>query len=531
MGEETRVYVRKASGLVRVISSKEAMIFNLVGMGIVINIFWIYWASAAYPNANLVLTTLITLPINAIFAYTYWMLATAMPRTGGDYIYVSRIIHPSVGFATNFVFFLIMASWIGWFPAVVVTDITPVILANLGIVTGNTAYFTMATSIASNVNLAFIFSVIIVILVTLTLLYSPKAPIKVALAIFAYCALAYIWFVGLNFIYGYQTFAHNLQTMMNVNANQIVQMVQQKMGHAMNFTFAGTMIGLVYTMMSYIGYANSSYYAGELSGKPEKTQAVAIFGTAIIFSLIIFILYSSMYYAYSHTFLVAASWLSVNGNPAYPLPAIPTPAHLVVFLHPDVFTAFLIPSAVALTMIGFAIVYFYTPLRMMFAWTFDRLFPSSIASVDSRGVPRNAILIGMVIGIISAYLNIYTQVLSYISYANFGWWLAVSIVEFTGMIFPFVRKDIFDASPKMVKVRIGGVPLMSIISAIGVPLGLWISYSTILPSFTGFPIEPIYVTSMLFVFIGAFIYWWLAYFYQKKRGIPMELVHKTLPPM
>ena len=531
MSEKSKVYVRKASGLVRVISSKEAMIFNLVGMGIVINIFWIYWASAAYPDASLVLTTLITLPINAIFAFTYWMLSTAMPRTGGDYIYISRIIHPSVGFATNLVFFVIMASWIGWFPAVVLTDITPVILANLGIVTGQASYFAMAQSFATNYNLAFIFSVIIVILVTLTLLYSPKAPIKVAIAIFIYCAIAYLWFVGLNFIYGYGTFAHNLKQMMNIDVNQVIQVAQEKLGHAMTFTVSGTMIGIVYTMMSYIGYANSSYYAGELSGKPEKAQALAIFGTAVTFSIIIFILYASMYYAYSHAFLVAASWLSVNGNPAYTLPAIPTPAHLVVFLHPDIITAILIPSAVALTMIGFAIVYFYTPIRMMFAWAFDRLFPSSIAAVDSRGVPRNAILIGMVIGIISAYLNIYTQVLSYISYANFGWWLAVSIVEFTGMIFPFVRKDVFEASPKVVKAKVGGIPLLSIISAIGVPLGLWISYSTILPSFTGFPIEPIYVMSMLFVFIGGFIYWWLAYFYQKARGIPMELVHKTIPPM
>ena len=525
------VYVRKASGLVRVISSKEAMIFNLVGMGIVINIFWIYWASAAYTDANLVLTTLITLPINAIFAYTYWMLSTAMPRTGGDYIYVSRIIHPSIGFATNFVFFLIMTSWIGWFPSVVITDVLPVILANLGLVTGNTGYFQVAQSLASNTNLIFGFSVLIIFLVTVIMLVSPKAPIKVAIAIFIISAIAYIWFVALNFIFGYQTFTNNLQNMVGVDVNEMINIAEEKMGHAIQFTTAGTLIGMVYTMLSYIGYANSSYYAGELSGKPEKSQALAIFGSAVIFSFIIFILYSSMYYAYSHKFLVAASWLSVNGDKAYTLPAIPTPAHLIVYLHPDIFTAIIVPLAVALTMIGFSIVYFYTPLRMLFAWAFDRIFPSWVAGVDSRGIPRNAIIVGFFIGLLSAYLNIYTQVFSYIQYANFGWWLAVSIVEFSAAIFPFVRKDIFEASPKIVKIKVGGIPLLSIISAIGVPLGLWISYSTILPSFTGFPVEPIYVVSMLFVFIAAFIYWWISYFYQKRRGIPMELLHKTLPPM
>jgi amino acid transporter len=531
MTKSEEVYVRKASGLIRAVSSKEALIFNLVGMGIVINIFWIYWASAAYPDANLVVTTLTTLPLNAIFAYTYWMLSTAMPRTGGDYIYVSRILHPSLGFATNFVFFVIMMSWIGWFPAVVMSEVTPILLANLGIVTGDKGYFSLAQSLSTNMNLAFIFSVIIVILVTAIMLYSPKAPIKVALAIFAYCAFAYIWFIALNFMYGYGTFATNLQTIWNVNASDVVNLVQQKMGHAIAFSTEGTAIGLVYTMMSYIGYANSSYYASEVSGKPEKSQALAIFGSAVIFSFIIFLLYSSMYYAYSHEFLVAASWLSVNGDPAYTLPAIPSPAHLAVFLHPDLITAVLIPSAVALTMIGFAITYFYTPIRMLFAWAFDRIFPSWVTGVTSRGVPRNAIIIGGVVGIISAYLNIYTKVLAYISYANFGWWIAVAVVELCGAVFPFVRKDIFEASPGIVKIKAGGIPLISIISAIGIPLSLWVSYSTILPSFTGFPIEPIYVVSMLFVFIGAFIYWWLAYLYQKRRGIPMELLRKTLPPL
>jgi amino acid transporter len=113
---ETRFYVRRSSGLIRTISGRSALIANLVGMGILVNIFWVYYASALYPNADLPSTVFIAMVLNLLIAYVYWMLATAMPRTGGDYVYVSRIFHPALGFMENLMFVVIMISWAGLFP-------------------------------------------------------------------------------------------------------------------------------------------------------------------------------------------------------------------------------------------------------------------------------------------------------------------------------------------------------------------------------------------------------------------------------
>jgi amino acid transporter len=60
--------------------------------------FFYVWAPGQFPATNpilgLVVAALAIVPI-----YTaYSMLASAMPRSGGDYIFQSRILHPALGF-------------------------------------------------------------------------------------------------------------------------------------------------------------------------------------------------------------------------------------------------------------------------------------------------------------------------------------------------------------------------------------------------------------------------------------------------
>jgi amino acid transporter len=111
------LYVRQSSGLVRTVGARTALFANLVAMGIIVNYFWIVFASAGYPNANLVTTVLIGVLINVGVGYVYWMLSSAMPRSGGDYVFMGRIFHPSIGLGTNLLFSVVFISWAGYWPA------------------------------------------------------------------------------------------------------------------------------------------------------------------------------------------------------------------------------------------------------------------------------------------------------------------------------------------------------------------------------------------------------------------------------
>jgi len=153
--------------------------------------------------------------------------------------------------------------------------------------------------------------------------------------------------------------------------------------------------------------------------------------------------------------------------------------------------------------------------------------------VDRRGVPWASTILYVIIGYISLYLAVYTTVFSYMAYTNFAYSLAFAIVCFSAAVFPFLKKtkDIWDNSPSIVKLKIGPAPLITLMGVIGGVLSLWVSFSSMLPAFTGSAISPVYTASMLAVFAIALVIYAISYAYQKSKGVPIDLVAKELPPL
>jgi amino acid transporter len=528
MSKASELFVRKSSGLVRTVSASDAFISNLVGMGILVNIFWVVFASASYPGADLTATVLTAVAVNLVVAYVYWMLSTAMPRTGGDYVWVGRIIHPSIAFMVNGLFVVLMVTWAGVFPFFNSAFNLQILFTNLSITTGNAMYTGLATAL-TDTSTIFIVSMVTVALVVLTMLLSTKNIFRIVIALFALQAVIYVVFMGMMATTNHAAFVAGFNAKSGTTVDAMVKSATDLLGSPITFTAEQTAIGLVYTMTSFIGYANSAYFAGEVKGDARKSQGMAIFGTPILFSILIYILYASLYNVFGHDFLVASSVLWVNGQS--PLPSIPSPAFLISYITSNPILAMLIPLALVLNNFGFAMVYFFVPTRNIFAWSFDRVIPAKFASVDRRGVPYYAVIVYALIAFFSVYVTVYTSWFNYLYYANFGWWVAVAIVMFAAAIFPFRRKDIFSSSPKIVTAKIGSIPIITIVGVIGIFASLFISYSTLLPSFAGFPINPIYVVSMLFVMIALLVIYAISYFYQKSRGIPVDLASRELPPL
>ncbi len=101
------VFVRRSSGLVRVMSSRSAFIYNILTMGLIFP--WTYlWAPGALPGGQLVWGILLAVVLEIPIALAYVWLSTALPRSGGDYVFQSRVLGGGIAFT------LVMSGFVIW---------------------------------------------------------------------------------------------------------------------------------------------------------------------------------------------------------------------------------------------------------------------------------------------------------------------------------------------------------------------------------------------------------------------------------
>jgi len=525
------VYVRQSSGLVRTVGPTGALFANLVAMGIVVNFFWVVFASASYPNANLVTTVGIGVLINIGVAFVYWMLSSAMPRSGGDYVFMGRIFHPSIGLATNLVFSAVFITWAGLFAWYTTFYGIPMVLASYSVAGGGSQALTWATTLTSSTTDIFVVSAIILLLVIGISMLPTKWVFRTTVGIFVLTAVIYVIMIALLLATSQSTFASHWNA---ANPTNTYATVAAAGASGDSITTSGTFLGIVYTMLSFIGYANSSYFAGEIRGSPTRTQGLAIFGAPLIFAALIAGLYATTYLTFGRDFIVGVSSGYVGGT--LPLPAIPSPLFLAAYIVPSggmgaALAAFL-SFGMVLTFFGFALIYFIVPTRNLFAWSFDRVFPSALARVSRRGVPWVAVLALAIFAFVSLWYATYTTIFNYLSYSNFGFWFAVGIVCLGGALFPFLRPKLFAQAPRLVRARLGPVPVLTIIGAVSFAASWFVSYASSTAKYLGV-VSGYSYGALLFlpiIFVVGFVVYWISYAIQKHRGIPVDLISKELPP-
>src|SRR5215469_12828886 len=101
------VFTRKASGLVRVMSPYSAFAYNILTMGLIFP--WTYlWAPGALPGGNLFWGIVFAMVLEMPIALAYVWLSTALPRSGGDYVFQSRVFGGGIGFS------IVMSGFVIW---------------------------------------------------------------------------------------------------------------------------------------------------------------------------------------------------------------------------------------------------------------------------------------------------------------------------------------------------------------------------------------------------------------------------------
>jgi len=131
-------------------SPYSAFIYNILTMGIIFP--WTFlWAPTAFQGSNLVVGIVFAFVFELPIALSYAWLATALPRSGGDYVFQSRVFGGGFGFTVVFAFFVVwILQWValsGWLLAAL--GIAPTFLG-LGVTTHIHAFTSIGTWAATS---------------------------------------------------------------------------------------------------------------------------------------------------------------------------------------------------------------------------------------------------------------------------------------------------------------------------------------------------------------------------------------------
>src|SRR5512137_2171683 len=113
MGEQM-AFARKASGLVRGLSFVDAFGVGFMNQGLTVSMWvMISMGLSVYTGGNLIIATILSAILCGVgFSLVWGILGGSMPRSGGEYIYNSRIISPLIGIAESFGNAFVWVMWI-----------------------------------------------------------------------------------------------------------------------------------------------------------------------------------------------------------------------------------------------------------------------------------------------------------------------------------------------------------------------------------------------------------------------------------
>jgi len=515
------LFARTTSGLTRDISAKDALIFTVVVMCPSTAYIYGIWAAAFYPGVNHLVAVLIAIPICVLIGIFYALYSASMPRTGGDYVWASRVLHPAIGFALVFFVMFVLIAWIGTVNVFAITYSIGPTLAYFG-------YAESAAFLSSNVGM-FIVGVVILLMFAAVVGAGTKSFIRVLLIASALQVIGVLTYVGVLLHIGPAGFQANFNALSGMDYQGAISAALAA-GYPSGFTAEGTFLGVVYMILSFTGFNLAVYISGEIK-EVRRSQFVAIVGGTIVFGLWLLLVYGVTYWVMGAQFVNSMSYLSIMGNPAYKLPFTPAFYNLL-FIYAANNNGLLIAVMTLGYLMGLTsnLTYVFTTVRMVFAWSFDRILPRSFANLDRRfNVPYVALLVVSLASLASLALWLFTPFMSYFAYIVPGWFMAIAVVGISGMIFPFRRKDIFEKSPPIVTKKVAGIPLITIMGLIAVILSAWLVYAGFMPAIAG-SINPTYVAFTFGVYVVGFIIYAIASVYRKQTGLPLEMSFTEVPP-
>lgn len=542
-GKGPRVFTRKASGLVRVMSPRSALIYNFLTMGVIFP--WTFvWAPAAFQGSNLIFGIILAFVFELPLALSYAWLATAMPRSGGDYVFQSRTLGGGFGFTAVFGLFVIwILQWValsGWLLAVL--GIAP-LMFGLSVTTGIAGLATVGAWASSATGIIVIS--LINAAVSLVLLVSGfRNYVRLQTVMFVAVVISMVIMLVLFFTSNPQIFTEKMNAFAAASTG-----VHDFMGKAVAAAAkAGVSVhppvNLFGTLMvAPIAWTSLQWatYSVEQGGEVKnahvfKNQVIVLVGSLVAVALLLVLLAVGMQHGIGQAGITVASagyWLG-----------LPQATLNGTMLMPNMLAIALTGSSVLVALIGIGYILnsfqivcncYIGTTRILVAQALDGLLPQWFARVSPRWKsPVNAHLAYFLasIPVIFAFNLIPDWSTKWALGVTFANGLALTLSGLAAALLPMRGKTIYQASPGS-RYTIGNVPVVTILGGLGFVFGMFMVISFLTVQGLGLAFNPSDPTSYMLV-VGSVLIALLVYLAMKWRrsrsGINVRFAFSEVPP-
>lgn len=518
---QPRIFLREASGLLRSLTAFEGALIAISQLNFVMGLMELYaWGSVTVSSANYVLSMLVSVPLVSILGIMYVLFGIIMPRSGGDYVWVSRSLHPSLGLmVSTFMTFLALA-WTGLNAWLVGTVFLPGFLFAVGLPD-------LAHVVAQPMNS---FMIALICIAAFTVAFIPRTKIVARILKVLFLATFVGWVaLALTALFPTWTLGQVLQTQYNINPNTIISTAQTS-GYIPGWTILGSAVALPWAMQMWGGFWWAPYAGGEIQN-PKRSMWVAVLGATYIAILLSAILTALIPNALGFDLPIALNYLYGANPSAYPS-NLPPPYMGYLF-------AMVTNNPVLRDLGGFAwlasILFiipsgYFVVTRNIFAWSFDRVLPEPVASVSERfHTPVvSTILTGILLGVM-AYLTAFTSFWGYLVNLMMGLFFAFMVVSVAAIVFPYRKKQLFEKSP-IANWKLAGIPAVTLVGILSLIVSGYLEYTVLSYPALGGAITWTSVGSVVAVFVVGLALYFVYKAYRLKQGIDLSLVFGEIPP-
>jgi amino acid transporter len=518
------LFVRNATGLVRELNAFDA--FNLVFSAVLIPVgitqvmgftpqFW--------PHANMLASFAIATPLVLCFGLVYLYFTQLMPRSGGDYVWVSRTLHPSLGFLVNFSLTFVFLTWVAFNFTFMLSVVGPAASYVAGI---HNHWFVSPTK-----NEMMLISTVLTALFAGLMVFGIRSVARYMAVTFAIVWLGMgCWIVAL-LVGGHQHFISTWQAKTGTTYDSVVATAEKYGFHAGGgIAWTATLFAMVYCFQVYTGFQWTGYFAGEIKNA-RRTAVTSILGGLIASAAIYMLGVGLIYKYYGYKFFGSLVWLGLGGGTAhYHLPFSPYLAGLANFLPGPHFIQVFIAFCFVLAILWWTPTGFMLGTRNVFAWSFDRLAPARLTDVSDRfHTPVVAtVFVALVVELLN-YLNIYQGLGAYLLNIIAVMGGAFIIVSIAAMLVPYTRRELHAQAPAWAARRVAGVPLITLVglvSAVSWGFVIWTAFHTGFGGSVGWkPMLKAFTAPVL-----ALIWYVAVWAYRRSQGIDLARTFQEIPP-